>query len=254
MRTDPELQALIEEDLDGNPTPSEREALRRLLESDPVARAIYRAQREVAATLERVPSADPPSGMGDAVLRTITAARTGGPKVVPFAVRVRRAVPYLYAAAAGAAICFLSMQLLPGGQAPSDEGTTATMGARVSTLDRVTLDEGGVRGEASVRARRKSAEIALDLAVDAPCRMSLRFDPAAVEFTEFVQQEGGARAVEVSHGAVRWTQEGRERVIVRFSGKSRETSAVDVAVLRDGGEAALGRLHLPPAPAESPRY
>lgn len=253
MIHEPSLSDLIESDLAGTLTPAEREALRRRIESDPKAREIHRAQREVAEALAAITPADPPRRLREAVARSIAASPAVPRPIVPFPERARRAIPYLYAAAAGAAVCFLSLQFLAG-DGPSIEGAGATMGSSARIHDRVSVDGEGIRGEASVRSRRRTSEVALDLAVDSPSRMSVRFDPSAVEFVEFTQDEGGAREVEVSRGAVRWTQQGHERVTVRFSGNPPEGAAVDVAVVRDGGETALGRVRLPvAAPAETPR-
>jgi hypothetical protein len=186
MSIHPEIFDLMQAELDGIATEAERMKLRDAIAGNAEVRDEYRRLRGLCDVLARVEPEEPPARIVPAVMRSVR-ARTG-PQGSGLLGSVRSLWPgghlalrYAYAAAAGAVLGILGVQMAIGGGpfnpvVPEREASATIAPARGAS--RLDLAPVGVRGSASLKASATGTAIGLDLTSSVPVEFVLRYDPA----------------------------------------------------------------------------
>ena len=214
-----QLQELIQSDLDGELSGTERAELARLLLRDPEARRLHNEFRLTDRLLRAIPLADPPTGLRADIL------------AAP-ALSVRPAVPVprqygwpLYRVAAavlgGFLIVGISYVLLDGKQPGSNlqgslnaAGVPQTM-APIASQDHLLMRAENVELNASLRRDGKYLSLELNSTATIPCEVIARIDPA---MTALVGNPGNAHLSTSSGQVTVRLETGSQALKLDFSG------------------------------------
>lgn len=249
---------LIQAEIDGLATPDEREALRAWAERDPSVREELREMRGLAELLARVPKVAPPGDLAGGVMRAIRLSKQSSESTArgPFA-RLRalwpsgRAIlPFAYAAAAGAAACFLAIRAFSGGAVPGswvpDSAAVGTMMAPAGDpIGHADLVAPGLRGQASLR--RAGGSYAIEIAIESPesGEIGIRFDPKDTMFVGIAGVSHGLAKVQGAEGVVRFSQSSNQRVNVVLASRVPHATKVSLELTGGSGRTAQGTLEIP---------
>lgn len=256
MTNSPDPNDLIQAEIDGLATPEEREALRAWAERDPSVREELREMRGLADLLARVPKVAPPQDLASGVMRAVRLSKKDNPALSPLArLRAlwpsgRTVLPFAYAAAAGAAACFLAIRAFSGGAVPGssvpDSAAVGTMMAPSGDLlGHSDLVAPGVRGQASLR--KAGSSYAIEISLDSPesGEIGVRFDPKDTMFVGIAGPSHGLAKVEGAEGVVRFSQQSNQRVDVILASRVPHATRVSLELTGGSGRPAQGTLEIP---------
>jgi hypothetical protein len=255
MSTHADLHDLIQADLDGRASPSDRARLNELLAGDAEAREEHRRLRSLRDLLATIPPEVPPANLGTRIIRALRAERskTAGSRwpLLSFWPGGRVVIPYAYAAAAGAAIAVVGLHFFPGGgpfvpDAVEREAAATIGSAPVGTESgRLVLSGGNVQGSATLRTLDDGLALDVELPAHGDLSVHLGFDPASVKFVGIANRTGGIDHIQIADGTVSWSQSQPQKVTVFVVPRSPAGSRVDVRFTEAGGATGGGSLDLP---------
>lgn len=256
MTTPNELQELIQADVDGVASATDRTRLDLLLATDPVAREEHARLLRLRDLLSGIPPVPPPPELAANVMRRVRAERApagGGIARRLFGPwpSVRIAIPYAYAAAAGAAVAILGYHVLSGGGPLGPDGIEREAAATIGSVPlgvetgRMALVADGVSGSATLRSLDGNVAIDIELPAGAPLDVSVDYDPGAVKFLGISNRTGGLEEISVAGGTVRWAQSQPQRVTVFLAPRAAAPSQLTVRFAGAGGIAGGGTMDLP---------
>lgn len=257
MTFTPDERDLIQADLDGTATDLERAALREREAKDPRLAEEVADLRWLSGTLARVDEISPPADLAEGILRAIRTAPAAGTR--GFLARLRGSlpayrslVPYAYAAAVGAAACFLALQAvgwgIPGEPAvTSSEAAGAMAPVEGELLGSVDLSGSGVSGVASLREAGSRLAVDIALGEEYSGAIGIRFDPDVVEVVGISSPGSRLGRLDVASGLVSFTRPPDGRVTVLLARRGSDPASVSLgAVGPDGELREAGTLPLPP--------
>lgn len=205
------IEELIQRELDGELSVTERADLARLLLQDPEARRLHQEFRNTDRLLREIPAAEPPPGLRAAVLAG--PARSSRPAE---AVRRTYGRP-LYRLAAvilgGLLVVGIADLLLDSDSRPPD--LQGSLGA--GSQDRLWLRAEGVEAGALLRRDGQMMRLELNVSTTFPCEAVARFDPAT---TSFVGDAGDAQVTAAGDLVNARLAAGRQVLTLEFSGAS----------------------------------
>lgn len=254
MNDQPDVKDLIDADIDGTASPSERALLTEALAKDAAAREEHRRLQKVRDMLAAVQPEVPPAQLSSRIMRAVRADRTSqrgksGSKLLSFWPGGRVAIPYAYAAAAGAAIGILGYHVLTGsgsfGPAIAERDAVASISPAINGNVRVELVGTGARGSAALRPQGEGFALEVSLPAGAQFNVNLGYDPHSLEFRGISNPTGGIERVDVADGSVRWSQGGSRKVSVLFVPRSAGGSKVDIGFVGEAGSSGAGALQIP---------
>ena len=203
------LQELIQTDLDGELSATERAELARLLLQDPEARRLHGDLRQTDKLLRDIPQAESPPGLRAAILgRPALSERPRDP-----AARQYGPAPYQMAAAilGGLLIVGISYVLLDGNSSQSDLQGSLAAASQVQ----LSIRAEGAEVSASLRRDGESLRLELDVSTTIPCEVIARIDPAT---TTFVGGANDAQLTVASDQVAVHLPTGSEVFALEFSG------------------------------------
>jgi hypothetical protein len=233
MSTYPDRDELIQADIDGTASPRQRARLDEMLAGDAAAREEHCRLRSLRDLLASIPGA----GVRWPLLSFWPGARV--------------AIPYAYAAAAGAAIAVVGLQLFSGAGPLVHDAVEREAAATIGSVPvgaeagRLDLVGGNVNGSATLRALADGLAVDVELPADGPVNVNLDFDPALVKFVGIANRTGGIDHIQIADGTVSWTQSRPQRVTVFVVPRTTAGSRVSVRFVDAGGAAVGGTLDLP---------
>lgn len=245
----PDLDDLLQGELDGVNSPAESARLREQIASDPDLASRFTSLRAAAETLAGAERLAPPAGFADDVMRSVRnreASRTSRPGWRELLRTLLAPAPLAACAAT------LVVGVVLGGLLPSDSvfsrseraalsGTSLTqarLGAPASP-ERLAFDRDGLRGEAVTRL--DEGLVVLELRLDAARPVDVRLDlgGSGLAPRSFAEDGPSGGEVVVSGDAVRFTHPaGRNRYVVGFAPGGSPGSLPRLRV-GDGGGLAL---------------
>ena len=204
-----QLQELIQTDLDGELSVTERAELARLLLRDPEARRLHDDFRRTDQLLHDIPKVEPPLGLRAAVVAGLA------PSLRP-AEPVQRQYGWpLYGMAAaivgGLLIVGISYLLLDGNSSRTDlQGSL-----RAAPQDQLSMRAEGIEVSASLRREGELLRLEVNASTTMPCEVIARIDPAT---TTFVGSAGDAELTTASDQVTVQLPTGSEGFALNFSG------------------------------------
>jgi hypothetical protein len=214
------LQELVQADLDGELSATERGELARLLLRDPDARRLHQEFRKTDELLRGVPKAEPPPGLRAAIL---AAPALSGRPADPGHRHHHGWSHYRVAAAilGGLLIVGISYLVRDGNSPGTDlQGSLSAAGRTratglVAPQDQLSMRAAGGEVTASLWRDGERLSLELDSSTTIPCEVIARIDGAA---TTFVGNSGDAQLTAMSDQVTVRLATGSQTVVLNFSG------------------------------------
>lgn len=245
---DERLQALIQEDLDGEISAADRAELHRAVLADPEVRKLHAEFKRTDAALRALPAAEPPHGLAQAILDTIPQSPRSE-SVGGSGTGLRGATLFRYAAVflGGLVVASLGFYLAePDGVAdPRDlAGTMAGTSDGARVIDQAQI--GGDLARAQLRLLRSGGVLVLEAEVTGESEIVVAYDPAAMALTAAASRDGEIRGSdEVAGRVVLASAAGTQLHRLRFHVDEGQLASVDVALRSGGQEVAHTTLDAP---------
>ena len=247
---DPRIAELIQADVDGELTASDRSELASFLERSEEARRFREDMLQVARMLSAIPLAEPPAGLRQRILQRIRLPERRS-RWEWVALWLRPA-SYGLAVAAGVLLAVGLGRLGSGG--PSDfEGLVGSLvrpGEKAplsgATAGSLAFGSEGVTGRIVFKALDERS-LALEFVIESaqPVELSLDLARAGLRFGGFADAAAGVDVIEVAGGRVRMQSEGRRDFVVflrRADGSGYAGEPIGIEVSRQGERIGRGLL------------
>jgi len=203
-----QLQELIQADLDGELSVTERADLARLLLQDPEARRLHNEFRRTDQLLRDIAAAEPPPGLRAAILAGLAgSARPANPGHRQYGWPAYR----LAAVILGGLLIVGISYLVRDGSGPGSD----LQGSLVAPQDHWSMRGDGVEVSASLQRDGQRLRLELNTLTTVPCEVVARIDPAT---TTFVGKTGEAQLTAVTGLVTVQPAIGRQAVVLEFSG------------------------------------
>jgi len=203
-----QLQELIQADLDGELSATERADLARLLLQDPEARRLHNEFRRTDQLLRDIPEAEPPPNLRAAILAgSARSVRPGNPGHRQYGLPLYRVA----AAILGGLLIVGLSYLLRDGNAPG----TDLQGSLIAPQDHWSMRAEGAEVSASLQRDGQKLRLELKLSTTIPSEVIATIDPAT---TTFVGKTGDAQLTAASGQVTVQPAIGSQTVVLDFSG------------------------------------
>jgi len=236
--TGEQIRELIQRDVDGDLSPSERRALDSALRRNAAARRLHAELRSLSASLGSVRQAEPPVNLENRIRADIRSRIPAAPARRSLVESLRTLVHtpsflrYGTVFAGGLVTGALLFMFIVHPQPPATVPGDAATGTLIANGESIPVDVQGVKGTLTTIQTENGKEMTLRLACAAPTTTTLTYDPSRVKLENLhdVQSAGGAV---VNEGVVSVTGTGSQRCVLSFSGV--KDSRVTVQVACTGG-------------------
>jgi anti-sigma factor RsiW len=247
---DERIAELIQADVDGELTASERDELEAVLKQSAEARRFREEMLQVARLMAELPLVNPPPGLTRRILDRIELpSRT---RWLVASTTWFRPASYGLALAAGVLIAVGIDQATPTGPADIQNlvGSMVRQGKELPQLATGRLDIGspGVEGRVLLKALDDDAwamEFAIDSAM--PVELTVELAAAGLRFGGFANPSTGVEVIEVSGGEVRIMTEGYHQFAVflrRSEGSQSVVQGIGIAMSKQGENIFQGSLEV----------
>ncbi len=225
-----QLQDLIQADLDGELSATERADLARLVLQDPEARRLQNEFRKTDQLLRDIADAEPPPGLRDAILAgRAQSVRRGNPRRQQYGSPVYR----MAAVIIGGLLIVGVSYLVRDGNAPAKN----LQGSLIAPQDHWSMRGEGAEVQASLRRSGEKLRLEITMSTTVASEIVARIDPAA---TTLVGSSGDAQLNSADGEITVQPAVGSQTVVLEFSG-----AAPIQLELRSGGRLlGEGRLSI----------
>lgn len=254
MTIDSESLELMNAEIDGRLSGSERQRLQALLERDALLRTHFERLKALSRVLAEDRVADPPRDLHQSIMRDIgKSAAAGRAGTLKRRIPPRVTLRYLYAIAAGLFLGIAGLSWYAGGivGSPVDGREVAgSMSPRPgrpapAPLYQVDIDSAGVQGTVFLTRHEGDYSLTLDLRADEPVGAILAFDPGQITLKGHDAEEGMGN-LRLDESGLSWRMEGVLRVTIHLASRSQEAAEVRLGFEGPGGFVQAGEIILPP--------
>lgn len=241
---DPNVLEIMNLELDGRATESQRAELHRYLESNPEARDYFESLGGLVRQLNAHPEVEPPAELHHRVVAAVDAAMTATPHRTPARrwrspFRMRGLAPFLFGVVTGvfllAAIQFDRSGAFDfaKGFNPSEVGGTMAPPAGIRPVGSIDIpaDEAGVSGKVDLLAGGSQAVAEVSFDSDTPVSWIIDHDPG-LAVTRVETGKGGTFSV--VPGEVQAVHPGHGQQEIVFSGRAKSIQSIVLKVVKDG--------------------
>jgi hypothetical protein len=239
--TGEQLRELIQRDVDGDLSPSERRTLTGALRRNPSARKLHTELLAVGTALSSVRQVEPPLNLGNRIradIRSRVSAPPGGERTwlesLRAFVQTPLAVRYGGVFAGGLVTgALLFMLLLHPQPTPTVSGEAAS-GTLLTHAETFTVDVQGAKGTLTAISTETGKELTFRLTCGASTTTKLTYDPSRVKLDNVREVQSAGGPVVVNEGVVEMTGTGSQKCTVSFTGVRDSRIAVQVACAGGG--------------------
>jgi hypothetical protein len=243
---------LINAEIDGRLSPSERAELEALLAADPATLELRDDLRTVAEQLADLPELEPPGALRRAIRGAMSSAAAPPEGEVSLASRLRHwlgAPATLRLAGVFAAGLAVGAFVLAPDQGLGLRGLSGTMAAYEAgaddAVDRLTMDEAGITGSVGIHDRGSLYVIEYDLTAEEPVEVVTAYKGSDASFNGFAHiGDGDTRAV--AEGQRVWLSvDGHRRYAIFLSRPESQAGEVEIDVYAGDRLLHRGNLRVP---------
>ncbi len=238
--TGEQLRELIQRDVDGDLSPSERRTLTGALRRNASARKLHAEFRAIGSALSSVPQVEPPLNLGNRIRADIRsrvsappAGRTWLESLRAF-VQTPLAVRYGGVFAGGLVTGALLFMLLLHPQPTPIVSGDAASGTLLTHAETFTVDVQGAKGTLTAISTETGKELTFRLTCGASTTTKLTYDPSRVKLDNVREVQSAGGPVVVNEGVVEMTGTGSQKCTVSFTGVKDSRIAVQVACVGGG--------------------
>ncbi len=250
---------LINAEIDGAISDSDRAALHTFLQQDAEGKALHGELTSLSSLLESVAAVEPPPQLSHLIMSSVKPARPASAS--PGLLSALFRMPALTHAATFAAGVFLALSLLNSGQVSNrafDDvtGLVGTVAAPVdaSSLRKVAIDNPAIAGTVSLRKSGLMLILDFDLTTTRPIEIEADYTDKTIWFNGFAQlPESSSTIISADSGRVRLTAQGKRRFAVYLHNEGGRRTTVKLRFLADGQllhEAGLDYVPVTTGPAK----
>lgn len=255
-----EIRELINREIDGDLSPSEKRRLAQALRRNPQARRLQSELKQVGTALASVRAVEPPPHMAGRIgaeIRARAAAFSSAGTHARAAVARRSSwwesispvvfgpsmVRYGTVFAGGlVAGALLFMVIVHPGPAPSVSGSAAT-GSLLAQSESFPVNVPGTQGTVTAIPTETGKELTLRLNCSSATTTKLMFDPSRVKLENLSELQSAGGPVAVNNGVVEITGTGTQKCTLRFSGVKDSRLSVQIASAAGGSFHAEVQVH-----------
>jgi hypothetical protein len=238
--TGEQLRELINRDVDGDLSPSERRTLTQALRRNASARKLYADIKALGTALSSVRQVEPPPNLGNRIradirsrVSTPHARRTWMTSLAAF-MQTPSMVRYGTVFAGGLVTgAFLFLLLIHPQPAPSVSGDAAT-GALLTHSEVFNVELQGAKGTLTTIQTETGKELTFSLACGSSTTTKLTYDPSRVKLENVREVQSAGGPVVVNEGVVQMTGTGSQRCSLSFTGVKDSRIMVQVACAGGG--------------------
>ena len=240
---DPRTLELIHAELDGELDAAQRAELETRLAADPAAREQREQWRRIAGALARLPSLDPPSGLG----RRWQGGSPATPDRRPL--RTRRWLRPALGLAAGGMLLAIALGMGGFGRQLLDaDGMVATIGGDVAGVQRVPVDVEGVTGEIALLPASAGWILDFDLRSERATAVTATWEASALALRE-VRGTPTQAGFEARPGRIAFVVDPAQHLSVELA--PGEGGQVRIRIQGREGDARELAITVPPAPSSN---
>lgn len=242
---------LVQADIDGEISETQREGLRARLAASPELRAYQASVRELVDILDSVPALEPPVDLRQDLLQRLSGHP--GRKEPRVSAGWRWAPPALrYAAACAAGIgiaAILHETMSLGDQSPEQlarlAGTMLYQEAppEAALQDRLVLEEDELRGEVALQRNSDAWVVTFHLDSGAPVAVAMEFGD--LPFRGFAQLRNALEDMSVTDGAMRVLSTGQQEFAVFLGQNANDEVRLDLRFYSGNQQITGGSLSVP---------
>jgi hypothetical protein len=237
--TGDQLHELIQRDVDGDLSPSERRALTQALRRNASARKLHAELKAVGTTLSSVRQVEPPANLGNRI-RADVHSRVATPhprrtwvESLRTLVQTPAVLRYGTVFAGGLVTgALLFMFLIHPQPAPNVPGYAAT-GTLLTHSETFNVDVQGAKGTVIAMPTENGKELSFRLVCGASTTTKFTYDPSRVKLENVREVQSAGGPVVVSDGVVQLTGTGSQKCSLSFTGV--RDSKVMIQVVCVGG-------------------
>ena len=246
---------LIHGEIDGRNSARDQEELRALLAADPQLNEIRTQLRELTESLDRVPSLEPPDGLRARILEAVRPKdeRRGlfdWLTVWPMPTGLR----YAGAAAFGAAIATVALQIGGIGQSPSTMDVTGLAGTMAryekpdstESLSAINLTLRELSGSIVGHTADGLVVVNMDLDTSEPVEIVAGYEGQSLRFNGYAQLDDAPISVAYGDQRVILSHDGEHHYAVFFRNSDGDASEITFRFLADETLIHEEKLELPP--------
>jgi hypothetical protein len=238
--TGEQIRELIQRDVDGDLSPSERRALDSALRRNAAARKLHSELKTLGTTLASVRRAEPPPNLENRIRADIRSriaphpSRRSWIESLRTLVRTPTVLRYGTVFAGGLVTGALLFMFLIHPQPVAGVSGEAATGTLISNAESYSVDVHGAKGTLTAIPTEAGKELTLRIACAAPTTTKLTFDPSRVKLENVREFQSTGGPVVVNEGVVTVTGTGVQGCTLSFSGVRDSRITVQVACTGGG--------------------
>jgi hypothetical protein len=237
--TEEHLRELINRDVDGDLSPSERRTLERAMRRNAPARRLHAEIKSVETLLSSLRQVEPPANLATRIRADIrsrvTPARSRQTWIASLGTILQTPTMVRYGTVfAGGLVtgAFLFLLLVHPQPSPVVSGDAAT-GSLLTHSEVYNVELQGAKGTLTAVQTERGKDMTLSLACGSPTTTKLTYDPSRVKLENVHEVQAAGGPVIVSDGVIQMTGTGSQRWSLSFTGV--KDSRITVQVTSAGG-------------------
>lgn len=239
MAIDQKHLDLINADIDGEISDSDRAKLQAFLAESAEGRALHEELAALCSTLDGVDSVDAPPHLRHVIMNSIKPASTKPES--PSLLQKIFAIPALTHAVTFAAGVFLTLSLINSGQISigAFDDVTGLVGTIAEPIDAevlgaVAFDKPEVAGKVALRRSGAMLILDMDLVAMRPIEVEADYTDRTIWFNGFAQLESSGTKISAETGRIRLDMDGKRRFAVYLQNKGGRETTLKLRFMADG--------------------
>jgi|GEM_PF-4970082 len=238
--TGEQIRELIQRDVDGDLSPSERRAMDSALRRNAAARRLHAELKSLGTSLASVRQAEPPVNLGNRIRADVRSRIAPPPSrrswieslrnLVLTPTVLRYGTVFTGGLVTGALLFMFLIHPQPGAGVSGDAAT----GTLITNAESYSVDVQGAKGLLTAIPTESGKEVTLRIACAVPTTTKLSYDPSRVKLENVREFQSAGAPVVVNEGTVTVTGTGTQGCTLSFSGVKDSRITVQVACTGGG--------------------
>jgi hypothetical protein len=248
MTVDQKYTDLINADIDGEISASEKAELQAFLDESAEGRALHDELSSICATLDSVQSEEPPPHVRHIIMNSVKPTRK--PEESPGFLQILFATPAVKYAVTFAAGVFVTLSIMDSDKISNHafDDVTGLVGTVANPVNAalassISVTEPDLAGTVSLRSAETMLILDFDLVAKSHIDIEAEYTDPSIWFNGFAQLESEGTTISAETGRVRLGMNGKRRYAVYLHNRGGRETTVNLRFLADGKvvhEASLG--------------
>lgn len=252
MAIDQEYTDLINADVDGEISDSDKAKLQAYLAANAEGRALHRELSTLCSALDAVEVVEPPPHLRHVIMNSVKPAPVAISR--PGFLQTLFATPAVGYAATFAAGVLLTLSLVNSGQISirAFDDVTGLVGSvadpvQADTVGAISVDETAIAGTVALRSSGSMLILDFDLVAVEPVEIEADYTDRTIWFNGFAQLESSGTTISAERGRIRLRMDGKRRYAVYLQNESGRETTVQLRFKAGGKVVHEASLRYAPA-------